>query len=190
MRQTFSMIAALAGIGSSAGFLAAQQPPLARPADGYTIHVTAPHLHQGREIGPVHHFCKPITQDPIIVCLLYDSMDANAPLSGVEYIVAKPLTRPRVSLGTWNQNFHDHTLEIASGRVKVLDLPADEAKKVADLVATTDGIIYHLWPMGDAFPTGTVAMDQAVGHRPLTAEEYARSVPKKPTPSSAAWFHG
>jgi len=136
-------------------------------------------LHQGREIGPVHHFCKPITQDPIIVCLLYDSMDPNAPLSGIEYIVAKSLTRPAVSLGTWNQNFHDHTVEIASGRVKVLDLPPDEAKKVADLVATTDGVIFHLWPMGDAFPTGTVVIDQAVGHRPLTADEYARSAPKK-----------
>jgi len=179
MRQTYSIIAALAGWGLNTGILSAQQPAMPRPADGYSIHVSAPHLHQGREIGPVHHFCKPITQDPIIVCLLYDSMDPNAPLSGIEYIVAKSLTRPAVSLGTWNQNFHDHTVEIASGRVKVLDLPPDEAKKVADLVATTDGVIFHLWPMGDAFPTGTVVIDQAVGHRPLTADEYARSAPKK-----------
>lgn len=180
MRQTLSIIAALAGFGPSLGPLSAQQPAMPRPAEGYTIHVSAPHLHQGREIGPVHHFCKPITQDPVIVCLLYDTMDANAPLSGVEYIVAKTMTRPSVSLGTWNQNFHDHTVEIASGRVKVLDLPPADAQKVADLVATTDGIIFHLWPMGDAFPTGTVVIDQAIGHRPLAAEEYARSAPKKP----------
>jgi hypothetical protein len=162
--------------------LVAQQMPAKAPtpADGYAIHVTAPHLYQGREIGPVHHFCKPITQDPIIVCLLYDTMDANAPLHGIEYIVAKSLTRPAVSLGTWNANFHDHAVEIASGRVRVHDMPPEEAQKVADLVATTDGIIFHLWPMGDAFPTGAVAIDQAVGHRPMAAEEYARSAPMKP----------
>lgn len=179
MRQLFRIMAALAGVGSAAGALTAQQPAMARPADGYSIHVSAPHLYQGREMGPVHHFCKPIAPDPIIVCLLYDSMDANAPLSGVEYIVAKTLTRPSVPLGTWNQNFHDHTVEIAGGRVKVLDMPAAEAQKVADLVATTDGIIFHLWPMGDRFPTGTVVIDQAVGHKPLAAEEYARSAAKK-----------
>lgn len=66
-------------------------------------------------------------------------MEPNAPLTGIEYIVAKTLTRPAVSLGTWNQNFHDHTVEIATGRVQVHDMPAEEAKKVADLVATTDG---------------------------------------------------
>jgi hypothetical protein len=157
---------------------AAQQAAPARPADGYSIHVSAPHMYQGREMGPVHHFCKPITQDPIIVCLLYDTMDPNAPLAGVEYIVAKSLTRASVPLGTWNQNFHDHTVEIATGRVKVLDMPEADARKVAELVATTDGIIFHLWPMGDAFPTGTVVIDQSVGHKPLTAAEYAGSAPR------------
>ena len=158
---------------------AAQQAAPPRPADGYSIHVSAPHMYQGREMGPVHHFCKPISPDPIIVCLLYDSMDPNAPLAGVEYIVAKSLTRASVPLGTWNQNFHDHAVEIATGRVKVLDLPEADARKVADLVATTDGIIFHLWPMGDAFPTGTVVIDQAVGHKPLTPADYARSAPRR-----------
>ena len=31
----------------------------------------------------------------------------------------------------WNKNWHDHTIEIASGRVQVLDLPQDKAKEVA-----------------------------------------------------------
>ena len=148
------------------------------PADGYSVHVTAPHVSQGREIGPVHHFCKPISPEPIIVCLLYDTMDPNAPLHGIEYIVAKSITRPTVSLGTWNANFHDHAVEIATGRVKVHDMPDAEAKKIADLVATTDGIIFHLWPMGDKLPTGVVNIDQAVGHKALTADEFAKSRPK------------
>ena len=155
---------------------AAQAPdPTPTPADGYNVHVTAPHLHQGMETEPVHHFCKPISPEPIIVCLLYDSVEANAPLHGVEYIVAKSLTRARIPRGTWNSNFHDHAVEIAGGRVKVLDMPPEQAQQVAELVSTTDGIIFHLWPMGDDFPMGTVQIDQAVGHRPLSPAEYARS---------------
>lgn len=179
MRSTIGITALLAGLALRAGALGAQQPAT-RPADGYTIHVTAPHVYQGHESAPVHHFCKPVTQDPIIVCQLYGSMEPDAPLMGIEYIVAKGVTRPQVSLGTWNSNFHDHAIEIATGRVKVLDQSPEDAKKTADLVATTDGIIFHLWPDGDAFPTGTVVIDQAVGHRPLTAAEYAASLPKRP----------
>ena len=152
------------------------RPPT--PADGFVIHVSAPHMIQGREMGPVHHYCKPIAPDPIIQCLLYDTADPNAPLTGVEYIIAKKITRSIVTLGTWNQNFHDHTVEIATGRVQVLDMPAADAKKVADLVATTDGIIFHLWPMGDQVPTGAVEIGQSVGHRPMTAEAYMRSKPQ------------
>jgi hypothetical protein len=58
--------------------------------------------------------------------------------------------------------------------VQVLDLPPDKAKEVADLVATTDGIIYSFEFNGNV-PTGRVVMAQAVGHRPLTAKEYEAS---------------
>jgi uncharacterized protein DUF1264 len=153
----------------------AQSPTPKTPADGFGIHVSAPHMIQGREMGPVHHYCKPIAPDPVIQCLLYDSTDPNATLTGVEFIIAKRITRAAVPLGTWNQNFHDHTVEIATGRVQVLDMPADEAKKVADLVATTDGIIFHLWPMGDRVPMGSVEIGQSVGHKPMTADAYTRS---------------
>ncbi len=155
---------------------AAPGGPAPRPAsaaDGYSIHVTAPHVYRGKASAPVHHWCKPVAPDPIIVCQLFNTGDSTAMLMGVEYIVAKTLTRPKVPLATWNANFHDHALEIATGRVQVLDMPAEDAKKVAELVATTDGIIFHLWPDGDAFPTGEVMIDQAVGHKPMTPEEYA-----------------
>lgn len=146
------------------------------PADGFTIHVTAPHMISGHAMGPVHHYCKVISPEPMIQCLLMDTADPDAPLTGIEYIISKKVTRPLVSLGTWNANFHDHKDEIATGRVQVLDMPPEEAKKVADLVATTDGIIFHLWPSGDQIPTGSVEIGQAVGHRPLSREEYARSL--------------
>ncbi len=172
---------ASAAFALGAGLTMLRQAPAARPSDGYSIHVTAPHLYKGAASAPIHHFCKPIAQDPIIVCQLYASADPGARLMGVEYIVAKSLTRPHVPLATWNSNFHDHQIEIASGRVQVLDQTPEDAKKTADLVSTTDGIIFHLWPDSDPFPTGHVDIDQAVGHTALSAADYSASAaPKKP----------
>lgn len=147
---------------------------LASPSDGYTVHVTAPHMVNGHEMGPYHHFCKVMKSDPVIVCQIYDSADANGMLKQVEFIIAKKLTRPAISLTDWNRLWHDHAVEIASGRVQVLDLPADKAKEVADLVATTDGIIFSFQFEGDV-PNGKIVMAQAVGHRPLSAREYEQS---------------
>ena len=48
----------------------------------------------------------------------------------------------------------------------------DEAKKVADLVATTDGVIFHLWPIGSKIPTGDVSIAQAVGHEDMDEAEF------------------
>ena len=45
------------------------------------------------------------------------------------------------------------------------------AKEVADLVATTDGIIFHLWSHDDKVPSGQVIVAQSVGHVKLTQAE-------------------
>src|ERR1041385_3473943 len=146
------------------------------PADGYTAHVTAKHLVNGHEMGPFHHYCKVMTDDPVIVCQIYDSADPNGMMSQVEFIIAKKLTRPTVALGEWNKNWHDHAVEIATGNVKVLDVPEDKAKQVAELVATTDGIIYSLeFDKSGKVPTGKIFHAQAVGHKPLSADEYKKS---------------
>jgi uncharacterized protein YcnI len=97
--------------------------------------------------------------------------DAKARLSQVEFIVAKKLTRNQVSLKKWNANWHDHKIEIASGRVQVLDLPAEKAKEVADLVSTTDGLIVHFYYDGD-LPNGRTSVAQAVGHKPMSETEF------------------
>lgn len=148
--------------------------PTATPADGYTVHVTAPHNVNGHIMGPYHHFCKVMKSDPVIVCQIYDSANPNDMLTQVEFIIAKKLVRPSVKLNDWNRLWHDHAVEIAGGRVQVLDLPPDKAKEVADLVATTDGIIYSFQFDGNV-PNGRVVMAQAVGHRPLKAQEYEQS---------------
>jgi hypothetical protein len=142
------------------------------PANGYNIHVTAPHVVGGKVMGPFHHYCRVLSPEPIIECLCYRSSDPGARLEQVEYIVSKSVTRTgAVSLADWNKNWHDHKQEIATGRVQVLDLPPDKAKEVADLVATTDGIIFHLWSSGDKVPSGRVMVAQSVGHVNLTQAE-------------------
>jgi hypothetical protein len=127
-------------------------PAKPSPAEGYNVHVLAPHLVDGKHMGPYHHYCKVLAPDPQIQCLIYDSTEPNANLVQVEWIYAKKLTRTQVPVDQWNNNSHDHKIEIAGGRVQVLDLPPDKAKEVADLVATTDGMIYHFYFDG-ALPT-------------------------------------
>jgi Protein of unknown function (DUF1264) len=161
------------------GFVLAQNAKT--PADGYTVHVTAKHLVNGHEMGPFHHFCKVMSDDPVIVCQIYDSADPNAMMSQVEFIIAKKLTRPSVPLATWNKLWHDHAVEIATGNVKVLDVSDEQAKQVADLVSTTDGIIYSFeFDKSGKVPTGTVIHAQAVGHKPMSAADYKKSAEMKP----------
>jgi Protein of unknown function (DUF1264) len=157
------------------------------PADGYSVHVTAPHVVAGKVMGPYHHYCKVLSPEPIIECLCYRSSNPGARLEQVEYIIAKSITRTgAVSLADWNKSWHDHKQEIATGRVQVLDLPPDKAKEVADLVATTDGIIFHLWSPDDKVPSGKVMIAQSVGHVNLTQAELKKGAQEAATtkPSS------
>jgi len=143
-----------------------QEAKKATPADGHTIHVTAPHMVDGHQMGPYHHYCKPVSQE-LLECLIYESDQPNALLKQVEYFIAKSVSRPNVPLKTWNKYYHDHAVEIAGGRVKVLDVSDEEAKKIAEAAAQTDGIIFHLWwPDNAKAPDGTVMHAQAVGHKP------------------------
>jgi hypothetical protein len=165
----------LIGLLFNVAFPVTQEGKVTSPADGHTVHVTAPHVVAGRVMGPYHHYCKVLSPEPVIECLCYNSTDPNARLEQVEYIVAKSITRGgAVSLPNWNRNWHDHRQEIATGRVQVHDLPADKAKEVADLVATTDGIIFHLWPHDEQVPSGTVIIAQSVGHVNLSQGEFKK----------------
>ena len=160
------------GAAAVLGAVPGPQATVRTPADGHTIHVLAPHVVNGQVMGPYHHYCKVISPDPVIECLIYESTDTLAPLQQIEYIVAKSITRTAaVSLEDWNRNWHDHAQEIATGRVQVLDLPPDQAQSVANLVATTDGIIFHLWSHGDRVPNGRPIIAQSVGHVNITMAE-------------------
>ena len=165
------------------------------PADGHEIHVLAPHKMDGKVMGPYHHYCKPVSSD-VLECLIYESTEPNALLKQVEYFVGpslgingffiqggahigrrsgdhRPRRTSRVSLETWNKFYHDHAVEIATGRVQVLDRTPEEAKQIAETAAQTDGIIFHLWlPENGKAPNGTVGHPQSVGHKEMTAKEY------------------
>ena len=161
--------------------LSAQETKKPTPAEGYNIHVSAPHVVDGKIMGPYHHYCKVMAPDPQIVCLIFDSTEPNAMLQQVEFIWAKSLVRSKVSRATWNKYWHDHKGEIATGRVQVLDMSPEDAKKVADLVSTTDGYIIHMTFDGNIPAAGKISFPQAVGHVPLSAKDYAASAaaPKK-----------
>ncbi len=134
------------------------------PADGYDIHVQAPHMMADGQLGgPFHHYCKGIS-DEVLQCLLFESTDPKSKLVAIEYFIAKQLARKEVPLIKWNRNFHDHQVEIDTGRVVVLDQPADKAKAIAEAAAKTDGVIFHLWHKDQAVPDGKVTIPTSVGH--------------------------
>jgi hypothetical protein len=60
---------------------------------------------------------------------------------------------------------------IATGRLKVLDVSPEEAKKVIELITTTHGIIFQLWSDNEKVPVGRVVFPQSVGHVNLTESE-------------------
>ncbi len=134
------------------------------PAEGYDIHVQAPHLMADGQVGgPFHHYCKGISPE-VLQCLLFDSTDPKAKLVAIEYFIAKTVTRKEIPLIKWHRFFHDHKVEIATGRVQVLDQPPDKAKAIADAASKTDGIIFHLWHKDQVIPDGRVSFPQSVGH--------------------------
>ena len=55
-----------------------QQPTPSSPADGHTVHVTAPHVVEGEIMGPYHHYCKVLSPEPVIECLCYGSSEPGA----------------------------------------------------------------------------------------------------------------
>ncbi|MBT6295062.1 MAG: DUF1264 domain-containing protein [Nitrospina sp.] len=136
------------------------------PADGYTIHVQAPHMMaDGTTGGPYHHYCKGIQGGKVLQCLLFESTAPDAKLVAVEYFIEKNLARKNVPLIQWNRNFHDHQVEIDTGRVAILDI--DDPKKVqalAEAAGKTDGVIFHLWGKDQVVPDGTVTIPNSLGH--------------------------
>src|ERR1700675_343251 len=93
MCRTLRILSALGVLVMVGDPAAGQETKMASPADGHTIHVTAPHVVAGKVMGPYHHYCKVLSPEPVIECLVYESSDPGARLQQVEYIIAKSITR-------------------------------------------------------------------------------------------------
>jgi hypothetical protein len=172
MRTTWTLFSTVFFVSIAVACTMAQTVSPATPADGHTIHVTAPHVLNGVVTGPYHHYCKVLSTEPVIEWLIYGSTDPGARLEQIEYIIAKSITpNGSVTLADWNKYWHDHKQEIATGRVQVHDPSPEEAKKVIELISTTDGIIFHLWSHDEKVPSGRVVIAQSVGHVNLTESE-------------------
>lgn len=65
----------------------------------------------------------------------------------------------------------------------------DTAKEVADLVATTDGIIFRLWSHEDTVPSGHVIIAQSVGHVNFTAAEFKKGGAASPGKTQRSGRH-
>jgi hypothetical protein len=144
------------------------QETVKSPAAGYTIHILAPHRHgDGTVHGPYHHYCKAIKPE-VMQCMIFLSTNPDAELVEIEYFIDKKLVRSNVTLEQWNRHYHDHTAEVASGNVQVLDTTAEKAKEIAAAASKTDGIIFHLWPIGSKVPNGDVSFPTAISHKPVT----------------------
>jgi hypothetical protein len=147
------------------------------PADGYNIHIVAPHRHEDRTVhGPYHHYCKQIKPE-ILQCMIFLSTDPNAELVEIEYFIDKKLVRTNVTLVQWNKHYHDHKVEVASGRVQVLDVSPAKAKEIAEAASKTDGIIFHLWPDGTKVPNGDVMFPTAISHKHVERLEIPEDTP-------------
>lgn len=165
------LLGCLAALTAMQGTMQAQMT-MKTPADGHDIHVVAPHVVDGVVMGPYHHYCKAVSPE-ILECLIYESTEPNALMTQVEYMIHKSVTRSKLDLSVWNKYYHDHVLEIATGRVQVLDRSPEEAAKIAEAAKQTDGIIFHLWwPHGAAAPNGEVKHAQAISHKYLTEAEW------------------
>lgn len=172
------LVALFAAVALAAPVPASAQQTAEGPATGFNIHVTAPHILGDHLIDPMHHFCKLISQEPVLIqCLMFAADagdDPNARLLGIEYIVDKSLTREKVNLGVWNRDWHDHVPEIEAGLVGLPELSGEEAQKIVDVVSGTDGIVFITWPeLADIPSEAAAGIAQALSHEIVTPDEHA-----------------
>ena len=85
-----------AGIQGQAADTTPSKPSMASsmsPAEGYGIHVQAPHvMEDGTVGGPFHHYCKLLEpQKEVLQCLLFETTKKDAPLVAIEYFVVKKI---------------------------------------------------------------------------------------------------
>jgi hypothetical protein len=112
------------------------------------------------------HYCKPMNDELIAQCLLYDSTSRDARLIGVEYLVSGDVFKkmPPEEQAYW----HDHKYEVDAGLLKSLTQSGDEEKATLAKVRTLYGKVFHTWSTGKTYPQGPARLFWAVtGEEPF-----------------------
>jgi Protein of unknown function (DUF1264) len=112
------------------------------------------------------HYCKPVNDDLIAQCLLYDGTGPDARLIGVEYLVSGDVYR---KMAPEEQSYwHDHKYEVDAGLLKSLTQNGAEEKATLAKVRTFYGKIFHTWSTGKVYPEGPARLFWAVtGEKPF-----------------------
>ena len=171
-RRPWIVVAAVAGF--AAGALVTHLPILALPtarADGHGTadpSVKAPvaevlhcplafvGTHLLKDLPQVskvaYHYCKPMGEELIAQCLLYDRTGPDARLIGVEYLVSPDVYEkmPVEEQAYW----HDHKYEVDAGLLRSLTQKGDEEKATLAKVRPLYGKIFHTWSSGKIYPQG------------------------------------
>ena len=127
------------------------------------------HLLKDRpEVAQVaYHYCKPMGDDLVAQCLLYDSTGPDARLIGVEYLVSGEVYRrmPADEQAYW----HHHRYEVDAGLLKSLTQTGEEARATLAKARTLYGKIFHTWSNGKTYPQGPARLYWSVtGEEPFT----------------------
>lgn len=120
------------------------QLPRESPLDGVHLYLCGVHVAKGNPKIQVvtHHLCT--MRDEIHQCLLYDTVDKNARLIGVEYIISDERYQ---QLPTEEKRFwHPHAYEVMSGVLVAPTMKPEEEKKLMKAVLPTWGKTWQTWP--------------------------------------------
>jgi len=181
-RDILKLVASVsvAGTISEAVVESAEQHP-AQPANRFMGPVSHSHLHFcGIHIAKndpkiqliTQHYCCPLG-DEMHQCLLYDSIERNAKLLGVEYIISDRMYRalPMTEKRYW----HAHTYEVLAGGLISPSMRPDEEMKFMKALITTWGKTWHTWPdPRSAVPMGEpLLMWSAMGDGQINREVVA-----------------
>jgi hypothetical protein len=126
-----------------------------------------------------YHYCKPVGEDLVAQCLLYDGIGPDARLIGVEYLVSPQAFEkmPPEEKAYW----HDHKYEVDAGLLKSLTQSGADEKATLAKVRTLYGKIFHTWSTGRTYPSGPARLFWSVtGEEPFVLATRPTAGPGSP----------
>ena len=136
------------------------------PVSGIHAHFCGIHIAKNNPKFQIvaQHYCGP-RGDEMHQCLLFDSLETNAKLLGVEYIVSDRLYQ---QLALQEKAFwHPHTYEVLAGGLIAPGMKSEDEMKFMRGLINTWGKTWHTWPD----PTTEVPIGEPLLMWSLTGDE-------------------